>query len=371
MSLRPYTMGGAPPGAVRLHLNEYRGDHPDAVASLSGAGVGAGWLADSILREYPDGRAIAALEADLAEFLGVPPACVVASAGSDEALRAAVEMCALRCGRGREPTAVVGVPTYTHFLQFARLRGFAVVEYPLGELPAATLAGFADELSRDGSVVYLGNPNNPLGGVLDAGAVAAAAAAHPRAVFIVDEAYVEYASVRACGNLNACSLAPLAAAAPNVVVTRTFSKAFGLAGLRVGYAVASPAVVAELRVVLSPKAVGALPAAVARAALAHAGHYAGEAARAVARTAAFVEWLRSEGWRVTESPGNFFLVHAGDAPALVAALQRRGIYVRDRSDQPSLVGCVRVSAGSEADFDALYRAFRGAAIEPPAPAATT
>ena len=127
---------------------------------------------------------------------------------------------------------------------------------------------YADEL-RAGALVYIGNPNNPTGDTWTAGLVGGLAGRHPSSTFLVDEAYIEFAGVAAAdkpgaeawiAGVHKVSLAGLVKEHPNVVVTRTFSKAFGLAALRVGYVIAQPETIKQLRLILNPKALGCFQA---------------------------------------------------------------------------------------------------------------
>ena len=366
--LRAYSMG--PPlraHALRLHLNEYRYAHPPGVVAAAAAAD------EAALTNYSFGPD-AELAADLARYVGAPAADnVLITPGSDEALRAIIDTSTLR----GHSEVVMGVPGYTHFEHYAKLKGLGVVPYAIGleTSPAdheASLRYYGDRFAA-GCLVYICNPNNPTGDLWAGATVAALAAEYPRSLFLVDEAYVEFASVGAPGAaaladaaaLNVRSLVPVALAAANVVVTRTLSKAFGLAGARVGYAVASAPLVAELRIAVSPKAFGSAASAVARAALRHLGHYRGAASAARAEAAAVVAALTAAGWWALDTPGNFYLVYVGDAAATAAALaDRHGIQVRDRGDLPGLAGFVRITAGTAADSAAVVAAF--ATMTPPA-----
>lgn len=375
--LTAYSIGPPTEGGRRLHLNEYRYSHaPAVIAAVRNAVLET--PPETLLAEYPTGAAAGLIEA-IVEYTGVPgPANVVVAAGSDEALRAVIETCALR----RQEVAIVGVPTYTHFTHFVKLRGLRLREYALGlgtsPVDHLYLLEAHDDDLRAGALVYLGSPNNPTGDMWEPALVAGLAGRYPRSTFLVDEAYTEFAGaalglpfapgaakVSVGDALNSRSLAHLAAAAPNVVVTRTFSKAFGLAALRIGYAIAAPELARQLALVLSPKAVGLLAGAAAVAALAHVGHYHEHARRALLETQGLVNTLRLRGWWVPgDVRGNFFLLYAGDAPRLTAALAAKGVLIRDRSDLPGLDGFVRVSAGMGEDCRAVADALAG--LAPPA-----
>jgi histidinol-phosphate aminotransferase len=386
--LRAYSVGAVTPaGARRLHLNEFRGELPRSVL------VAAEETHNELLgpAAYPTGHH-EALAAEVATYVGAAGAAdIMLAGGSDEVLRAVLDAAALR----GLTTALIGIPGYTHFEHYAALRGLELVTYATGlgtstdGLEAALR--YYEPLLAQGCLVYLCSPNNPTGDLWSAGAVARLAAEHPNSLFLIDEAYVEYASVEAAGLgvfygypegahvkarsgeewgpeqltpktcaslLNGSSLATLACVRPNIVVSRTFSKAFGLAALRIGYAVGRADVIRALRVSPSPKAISAAAVRAARAALRELPHYLLETVgtRADARMAA--DLLRQSGWFVLDTPGNFYLVYVGSptAPA-VEALAAAGVLVRDRGDQPGLAGFVRVTAGSDEDNEAVLEAF--------------
>lgn len=368
-----------PEGALRLHLNEFR--YPHAAEVLRAAAAAA--AEPRALSEYTTG-APAALKAALAEYLDLPSAAYVAvGAGSDELLRAVVDAAALRGA-----AAVLGVvPTYTHFAHFAALRGlaFAPVNVGLAPVPGdlGALLALHEGALRAGALLYVCSPNNPTGTRWPTAELDALAAAHPRSLLIVDEAYTEFDGAAAHAELaelagaaalaalsprgarrelNACSAVELVLRRPNVVVARTFSKVFGLAGLRIGYIAAAPALVAEVSAALTPKSVTRIAAAAAAAALANAAYYFRRARNAVAQRGYLARELQALGFDAREG-GNFVLVGVG-GPAAVAALREKGVHIRDRGDLPGLQGYARVTAGAPSDTIRTITALR--AIGPPA-----
>ena len=194
-------------------------------------------LAESFARlnEYPDGTYRALREA-AAGYCGVTAEQIVVGAGADDL----IAVCArtyLAPGR----TAAISPPTYALYGLASQIEGAEVVTEP----------GGAD-------VIWVCNPNNPTGELLEQSRIAELARENPGAAVVVDEAYFEY-----CGE----SSVPLIEEHPNVIVLRTLSKAFGFASLRVGYAVASPEVAAELELRRAPANVSGPAAAIAAAAL--------------------------------------------------------------------------------------------------------
>lgn len=368
--MQPYSLG-APATGRRLHLNEFRFTHAaEVAAAVRRLAADSSDLA--LLAEYPTGPPQTLLS-ELAMFAGAPDSTnVTISAGSDEALRAVIDTCGVR----GQKTVIVGVPTYTHFTQFARLRGLKICEYAIGletapEDHATLLECYAEEL-EEGALVYLGNPNNPTGDLWSEQIVAGLATRYPKSFFLIDEAYAEFAGVAsslpalsARAAFGARSLAQIATHMPNMVVTRTFSKAFGLAALRIGYAVGMPETIRQLNLALSPKAIGRMATTGALAVLRNLDHYRETTREALAATETLTRDIRELGWWIPSGGGhaNFFLVHVGDAARIIAEFEKRGIHLRDRSDLPGLSGFVRISAGTREDCDAVLSAFRE--LEPP------
>ena len=191
-------------------------------------------------------------------------------------------------------------------------------------------------------LVYLANPNNPTGTWFGAEAFAAFLARVPGDVLVVvDEAYAECAD--APDYASALALQP---AHPNLVVTRTFSKAYALAGLRVGYAVAHPGLVAVMERVRESFNVNLVALAAAEAALGDEAHLHWTLARNAGQRAGLADALRARGWLVHPSQTNFLLVEfGGDAPRIEAALLERGVVLRPMAGY-GLPTCSRVTVGT-------------------------
>lgn len=383
--LQRYELGQTPPRAAsRLHLNEFRFEHaPGVLRAL--AAVAADPATCTLYTSAPT----PALRTALLGYLGLVLAArkgtadVAVGAGSDEILRAVVDACALR-----GITQVLGgEPTYTHFSHFVKLRGLRWVPLNLGLSPSfedltALLGLHAAELAK-GALVYLCTPNNPTGHRWGLAELRELAGLHPAALFLFDEAYVEFEGAaqdmlaapgtpeqaQACLNAgSAVSLLRPPAALENVVVARTFSKAFGLAGLRLGYCAASAGLIGEISVALSPKSVTALADAGARAALTEAEHYLSCAQLVAIERMRVVSGLKQLGIPVGGVGGNFVLFAL--PPAGVAALREQGVFVRERGTLPGLQGFARVTIGTGLDTDALLRGLRAlSTVQLPRPGA--
>jgi histidinol-phosphate aminotransferase len=284
------------------------------------------------LRRYPDASA---LEATLAGRIGVSADRVIVTAGADDAIDR-VCRAYLRAGR----TMLLAEPTFEMFDHFAQLAGGALVRvpWPRGAFP---LAAFRARLDEDPAVIAIVSPNNPTGATISAEDVRHLAQAAPAALVLLDHVYVEYADE---------DLTARVIDLPNVVVLRTLSKAWGLAGCRVGYAVGSPGVVAALRGAGAPYAVAAPSVALALRQLAvgeaslraHVGCVREE------RTA-LGALLTALGLEPLPSQGNFILVECGTlASFLTAALAALGVVVRTFPGRPGLSSALRITLPGDA-----------------------
>ena len=352
LPLRPELAGLEPYGApqldvpVLLNVNE----NPYAPSEQVVADVAAAVAqAARGLNRYPD-RDFADLRADLAAYLlaesgvALTPAQVWAANGSNE-----IMLHVLQAFGGPGRTALSFAPTYSMYPEYARdtstrwVVGRRAEDFTLDpEHARATIAEHAP------SVVLLASPNNPTGTALPAGTVRAVLDAAARVpggcVVVVDEAYGEF---RRSGTPSALELL---ADHPHLAVSRTMSKAFGLAGARVGYLAAAPALVDALRVVRLPYHLSAVTQAVARAALAHAPELMAQVGSLRDERDALVAWLRGRGFEAADSDANFVLFgRFDDRDAVWQGLLDRGVLVRVTGPE----GWLRVSVGTPAETAAF------------------
>ncbi len=296
--------------------------------------------APEVARRYPDERP---LRAALAARFEVGADSVVIGAGADELLDRA---CRAFLATGRE--LVLPVPAFPMLPRYAALAGATVraVPWPEGALPVAAVRAALTERT---AMVVLTSPQNPTGAVCTAEDLRQVAAAAPDALLLVDLAYAEFAEP----DLTAAALA-----LPNAIVVRTFSKAYGLAGLRVGYALGPAALLLPLRACGSPFPVAGPSLAMALAAL-QRGPDRTALQRIAAERRELAALLARAGARPRPSQANFVLVGfaEGRAPDIATALARRGIAVRAFPGDPFLSDCLRITCpGDEAAFDRLRRA---------------
>jgi histidinol-phosphate/aromatic aminotransferase/cobyric acid decarboxylase-like protein len=198
-------------------------------------------------------------------------------------------------------------------------------------------------------IVFLCDPNNPTGTVLPPEVIAGWARSHPRALFVVDEAYLPFAR----------GLASVLAGAPdNVLVLRSLTKDFALAGLRLGYAVGAPNVIERLRRAQPPWSVNALAQAAGVASLRDTAHRDRSLERLAGAKQELVEGLTRLGLAPLPSVTHFFLVKVGDGAAFRSALLRRGVVVRDCASF-GLPAYVRIAARRPEENERLLDAVKG------------
>jgi histidinol-phosphate aminotransferase len=265
-------------------------------------------------------------------YTGVSSEHILATNGSDDALQL---ICNTFLSEGDK--VVAPVPTYNHFLVFAQSRGAAITKV-VGETPfSKNLDGIRDAMSADTRILYLVSPNNPTGVVLDPQDVEELCRDYPRTLVILDEAYFEFAQVTGMD---------LVGEYPNLIVTRTFSKAFGLAGLRVGYLAADHDVIEGLSRIYNPKSVNALGQIGAIAALDDLDYLDAFLDEVNASKEILRDFFASRNAEAHITPANFVVVRVPDIKQTLGQLESRGVYVRDRSSYPGLEGCLRMSVGT-------------------------
>ncbi|GAA1650045.1 histidinol-phosphate transaminase [Georgenia ruanii] len=363
LPLRPELAGLEPYGApqldvpVRLNVNENPYPPSDAVVADIAAAVAE---AAHGLNRYPD-RDFGELRAELAEYLRVEsgvtlaPHHLWAANGSNE-----VMLHLLQAFGGTGRAVLSFAPTYSMYPEYARDTLTAWIaarrEEDFSLDPGYAVAQVA---AHRPAVILLASPNNPTGTALPLSTIEAiceaAATTGPAdadggptaSVVVVDEAYGEF---RREGTPTALDLLERF---PHLAVSRTMSKAFGMAGLRLGYLAAAPALVDKLRVVRLPYHLSAVTQAAALAALRHRGALMGQVASLRAERDELVTWLRGHGLQVADSDANFVLFGVfEDRHAVWNGLLKRGVLIREVGP----AGWLRVSVGTPQETAAFKAA---------------
>jgi len=279
------------------------------------------------------------LKMALARYTGVIPDAIVTGCGSDDVLDSAIRAFA-------EPGQGIAYPdpSFQMIPTFARMNGLHGVPVPL----TATFDVDADALlATRATVIYLCSPNNPTGTVARRATIDRVIREAP-GVVILDEAYAEFMGP---------GLAREAPGFDNVLVTRTLSKAFGLAGLRVGYAVGSPALVAEVEKSRGPYKVNALAERAAIAALQDDMPWVRtHVAEAIEIRERFTQALAARSLDPVLSHANFVLVPVGDAHDLSRRMRERGVAVRPFASLPRLGDALRITIGPWSLMESALRA---------------
>ena len=343
--LQPY---GAPQldVPVQLNTNENPYGPSDACADDIAAAVRA---AATTLNRYPD-REHVELRTALAAYLstdtphGIATEQVWAANGSNEVM---LQLLQAFGGPGR--SAMSFAPTYSMYPEYARDTSTAWVQGRRADDFTLDVDAAREAIEREQpSVVLLPSPNNPTGTALPPDAVGLLCkAAGERGIVVVDEAYGEF---RRSGVPSALELLP---EHRNLVVTRTMSKAFAAAGLRLGYLAADPAICDAIRVVRLPYHLSAVTQATALAALRHAPELLGKVDELRAERDATVAWLRGQGLTVADSDANFALFGTfADRHAVWQGLLDRGVLIREVGPD----GWLRVSIGTADEMMAFKEA---------------
>ncbi|GAA1632368.1 MULTISPECIES: histidinol-phosphate transaminase [Brevibacterium] len=285
---------------------------------------------------YPDDAATA-LRTGLADRLGVGVDNLIVTTGASELLVALTQITS-----DATTEAIYPWPSFEMYPQTTGLAGATRVEVPLRPDGTHDLAAMAEAITEATTLIILCSPNNPTGPALRETEVREFLAQVPDRVLVaLDEAYWEFATAE--GVVDGLGLV---ADFPNVVLLRTFSKAHGLAGLRVGYAVAAPGIIAGLLKAVIPFGVTDLSQAAALTSLQHWDEVMARAAEIAELRDWFAAELRGQGWDVPEAQGNFVWLPLGElSDAFEEASVARAVAVRNLGDG------VRISIGDRAGLD--------------------
>lgn len=321
-------------GGLRLDFNE------NTVACSPKVLETLGRISRAELTKYPEREPVERLVAD---HLKLAPAQVLLTNGVDEAIHV---LCQTYLGEGDE--MLLPVPTYSMYAVYASSTDARLIEIPAEGNFRFPLAAMLGAITPATKLIAIANPNSPTGQTVEREVILKIAEAAPQSMVLVDEAYFHFYGQ---------SVMDLVGHVPNVTVTRTFSKAYGLAGLRMGVLAAGEEQMRWMRRMISPYSVNSLALACATAALADE-EYVSEYVREILAAREFfmaqLEWLRVPCW---PSQANFILTRIGAKHGeFSAAMHRRGVLVRDRSSDPGCDGCVRITIGNREQMSSCVKA---------------
>ncbi len=326
--------------SVKINQNEAPWDWPEELKARACEA-----LATTAFNRYPP-FVESSLTRALARRWDLEPASVLVGNGSNELLQG---LFTTALGPGR--TVCIPSPSFALYAQLAMLSGGRAVPLELAGGVSYDPDLWSAAVRRESpNVVLLCSPNNPTGAVYPAPALEALAQ-ETRALLVVDEAYGDFSA-----EASACRLIERH---ENVVVLRTFSKAWAAAGLRLGYALAAPRTAEQIRKGILPYNLSPLTASMGVLALENAAWFEAGVRRIVAERDRLSAGLgRIEGLTVYPSHANFLLVRLNSLPAarVHELLKNRGVLVRDVSNYPMLQGCLRLSVGTPAENDDALKA---------------
>jgi histidinol-phosphate aminotransferase len=325
---------------IRLNYNENPyGPSPLALEALA--------LSGPVAARYPD-QTREQLAAALASYHRVAPENILVGCGSTEILRAA-DMAFLQPGQN----IVAAEPTFEAVLEYAGVAHAKAVKIPLTTDHRHDLPRMAGACTSKTGIVYVCNPNNPTGTIVSRGELEEfVSRIPPTTLILMDEAYFHFVEDHAYS-----SVVGWFSKHPNLIVARTFSKVYGLAGMRLGYALGTSEAIAVMRKQILDDNVNAAVIPAALAGLADTGYVACCRDRLNSSRRWLADQLTKGGWQFVPSEANFLMIDTGaDVKPLLTQLEARGIVVGRRF--PSLRNFLRVSIGTLQEMESFFAAFR-------------
>lgn len=281
----------------------------------------------------------------LAAAFRVQPSEMLLTNGVDDALRLLMEVF-IQPG----DSVLLAEPTFSMYRFFSQVAGARIVCARYDEEMRFPLEAVLGELANSPNILFIANPNNPTGTLLDQQALARILDAAPSTVVLVDEAYFEFSGV---------AVLPWIRSRPNLIVSRTFSKAAGLAALRLGALFARADLIAAMRRAFTPYPVNSLALTAAEAAIRDKKFLRAYIKNVLESREKLARGLKQLGVRVFPSGANFVLADFGSgASGLARRLARRGILVRDRASDFGRDGFLRITAGTVPQTQRLLRAIQ-------------
>jgi histidinol-phosphate aminotransferase len=311
--------------AMRLDFNE------NTIACSPRVREALGCISAGELTRYPER---APVERVVAKHLGVAPEQVVLTNGVDEAIHVLFETF---LDSGDE--LLLPVPTYTMYEVYASATDARTVKVQAASDLQFPYERLLNAITSRSKIIAIANPNSPSGSIATREQIVELAQRAPQAVVLVDEAYFHFYGE---------TVIDLIHTLPNVMIARTFSKAYGLAGLRLGVLAGPVELMQWIRRVLSPYSVNSLALACLPPALEDSGYLDWYVGEVLAARAEFETALDATGVRRWPSRANFILVEIGARHAeFVRLMSAGGVLVRDRSSDPGCDGCVRITIGTQ------------------------
>jgi histidinol-phosphate aminotransferase len=292
------------------------------------------------LQKYP---AYGSLGAQIAEYSGVPEEQCMFTNGSDQGIDLAVRCC---CEKGTE--VIIPSPTFAMYEQAADAEGLTIVRPHFDRVKGFPLEAVLAAVTPKTSMIVLSNPNNPTGTIIPRDAIMEIAKKCPNIAILVDECYYEFLDAKE-------TVKDEVAAHPNLLVTRTFSKTWGIPSLRLGYLISAPENIRALCCVRGPYDVNQLAAVAVEAALANR-QYVWDYVEEINKRSKpkFEDFLRKRNIVFWPSVANFIFCYFDKPAELEVGIRSRGILVRPKKDADGVTG-LRVTIGTDEQTDALIK----------------
>lgn len=292
---------------------------------------------------YPDVTA-RKLRENLASYVGCDIDRIQIFNGSDSSIRTLLDTYI-----DKGDAFLTREPVYTQPYTFVETNGGKCVTFTCESPFDNGVDEFVSVLKdRQPKVAYIPNPNNPTGVCYSEEEINKLLSVAPDTLFVVDEAYYEYAGA---------TVANLVSKFDNLVVSRTLSKAFGLAGCRIGYLVANEKIIQEVDKVRNGKSVNIFGQIAASAALQDVSYMQERVKKVIETRKWLVDSLRDRGYQVVSTPANFILIKISEPEQIVEAMKNENVFIRDRSYLPQLEGYIRVSIGDRDQMERFLKIF--------------
>ena len=333
-----------PGEGLRLHLNENTGGcSPGVIEAIR-------QLTPADIATYPS---YTSLVLACAKYFDVDPDWVLLTNGLDEGiLMAAIGH--ISRARIHDAETIVPTPAFDPYPNSTAAAGATSVRVPPNADLSFPTDGVIAAITPRTRMIFLNTPNNPTGQLISIADLIRISEAAPHAIVLIDEAYIEFGGE---------SFLPQLPRHPNVLVGRTFSKAYGLAGMRVGIVIGQPPALDPVRAVTLPFNINVIALAAVQAALADTEFLPRYAAQVDQSRQRLYAACRRLGLRYWESAANYVLVQVGETAPFIDALAARKIHVRDRSRDPATPGCIRITTGmldhTDLAIDALESVIAG------------
>ncbi len=304
------------------------------------------WQGGTQVNRYPDPHQDE-LRKSLSRFTRIPVSGILAGSGSDEVFDWLFKVF---CTPGRDSIAIFE-PTYGMYEVLAGIFGIPVKRFQLDQKFEFKAEYFLDKAGKDIRILFLCSPNNPTGNLMDTDEVIKVLG-HWKGIVVVDEAYIEFSG--------SASISSLIEQYPNLVVTRTMSKAFGLAGIRLGCVLADPGLIQLFLKVKLPYNLNAVTQETGVRALENVQAAVEQIEQIICeRKRLETELAVMDGIEiVSDSQANFILFRCGEATTVYERLFKQGIIIRDRGTQYGLHNCLRVSVGTPEENDLFLAELR-------------